>query len=102
MVSHIADVNRSMDRIRETADLPVLIPSHPDAETLVPEEWADASEVNRADGSSENSRFLRNRTLRKPGGPAVAAMNEVPGGQNLTCIIRRHRYAVKLNQIKAH
>ncbi|CAK0841524.1 unnamed protein product [Prorocentrum cordatum] len=51
-VQTINETNRLVDRVRECADLPVVIHSHSQAQVLVPVEWSDSSEANRPDGKS--------------------------------------------------
>ena len=51
-VQTINETNRLVDRVRECADLPIVIHSHSQAQVLVPIEWSDSSESNRPDGKS--------------------------------------------------
>ncbi|CAK0867406.1 unnamed protein product [Prorocentrum cordatum] len=51
-VQTINETNRLVDRVRECADLPLVIHSHSQAQVLVPIEWPDSSESNRPDGKS--------------------------------------------------
>ncbi|CAK0910059.1 unnamed protein product [Prorocentrum cordatum] len=51
-VQTLLDTNRLVDRVREGADLPVVIHSHANAQVIVPIEWSDSSEANRPDGKS--------------------------------------------------
>ncbi|CAK0895531.1 unnamed protein product, partial [Prorocentrum cordatum] len=51
-VQTINETNRLVDRVRECADLPVVIHSHSQSQVLVPVEWSDSSEANRPDGKS--------------------------------------------------
>ncbi|CAK0829393.1 unnamed protein product, partial [Prorocentrum cordatum] len=51
-VQTINETNRLVDRVRECADLPVVIHSHSQAQVLVPVQWSDPSEANRPDGKS--------------------------------------------------
>eukprot|EP00959_Pyramimonas_sp_CCMP1952_P168226 3515334-Pyramimonas_sp.AAC.1 len=68
-VQTINETNRLVDRVRECADLPVVIHSHSQAQVLVPVEWSDSSEANRPDGKS----------TKGPGGRAGAS--EDPKGR---------------------
>ncbi|CAK0871003.1 unnamed protein product, partial [Prorocentrum cordatum] len=51
-VQTINETNRLVDRVRECADLPVVMHGHSRAQVLVPVEWSDSSEANRPDGKS--------------------------------------------------
>ncbi|CAK0792341.1 unnamed protein product, partial [Prorocentrum cordatum] len=51
-VQTLLDTNRLVDRVREGADLPVVLHSHSNAQVIVPIEWSDSSEANRPDGKS--------------------------------------------------
>ncbi|CAK0870312.1 unnamed protein product [Prorocentrum cordatum] len=52
IVQTVNATNRLVDRVRECADLPVVIHIHSQSQVLVPVEWSDSSEANRPDGKS--------------------------------------------------